>query len=84
MILNIKYNFLVAKDRRIVNSFFLKPLTMSLVLKRLLVQISVVSSRKMLVKNELISKLLMKLLGSVQQFQWKVGYDWVFASSQWL
>ena len=61
ILLKVKYDSLVAKDRRFVNSLFFKPWTMSLFLKRLLVQISMVSSRGMLVKSESISKLPMKL-----------------------
>ena len=57
----MKYYSLVAKDRRSSYRFFQ---TMSLFLKRLLVQISMVFSRGMLVKSESISKPLMKLLES--------------------
>ena len=58
------YDSLVAKDRRSLSSLFLRPWTMSLFLKRLLVQISMVSSRVMLVKSQSISKLPMKFLES--------------------
>ena len=61
ILLNIKYNFLVAKDRRSLNSLFFQAMNMSLFFKRLLVQISMVSSRGMLVKIESISKLPMTL-----------------------
>ena len=57
---------------------------MSLFLKRLLVQISMVSSRGMLVKNESISKLPMKLLEILlNNLSGKVKrvFDYVFGSS---
>ena len=53
---------MVVKDRSSLDPLFFKPWTMSLFLKRLLVQILMVSSRLMLVKNESISILSMKLL----------------------
>ena len=53
---------MVVKDRSSLDPLFFKPWTMSLFLKRLLVQILMVSSRLMLVKNESISILSMNLL----------------------
>ena len=53
---------MVVKDRSSLDPLFFKPWTMSLFLKRLLVQILMVSSRLMLVKNESISILSIKLL----------------------
>ena len=64
ILLNIKCDSLVAKDRRSLNSLSFKPWTMSLFLNRLLVQISMVSWRGILIKCESISKLPMKFLES--------------------
>ena len=64
MLLNIKCDSFVAKNGRSWNSIFVKPWTMYLFLKMLLVQISMLSSRGTLVKSELMSKIPMKLLES--------------------
>ena len=64
MFLNIKYGSLVAKDRRSLNSLFFEPWTMELFLKRLLVQISMVSLNGVLLKRESLSKIPVKLLES--------------------
>ena len=63
ILLNIKYDSLVAKDRRSLNSLF-SNYEQSRCFKKILVQLSMVSSRRTLVKRESMSKFPMKLLES--------------------